>query len=232
MEAFDKRKNELRANPENNKYIKWKELTPLYDLPDSSSTNAMVYNYALKELKRLGIAVILQAGSGDFKDNWANKWKQWQRYYALAYHSAKTGDVAMFAMQNEPNHKNAGPMKLSDWILGMQITSDAVHCAVADVNRKYKKKLEAKFVGPVTAGQNTDWWAAVSKAIRTDYHGKQVDKDLMEIFSTHSYNSPAIGYESRISNIRKIIEENHPKGQVAADCVYRNWPMDECLPDR
>ncbi|WP_316810948.1 discoidin domain-containing protein [Pedobacter heparinus] len=213
VEAFDKRKNELRASPEQNNFIKWNELNPLYDLPDSSSTNAMVYNYALTELKRLGIAVILQAGSGDFKDNWANKWKQWQRYYALAYHSAKTGDVAMFAMQNEPNHRNAGPMKLSDWILGMQITSDAVHCAVADVNRKYGKKLEAKFVGPVTAGQNTDWWAAVSKAIRTDYHGKKVDKDLMEIFSTHSYNSPAIGYESRISNIRKIIQENHPQGQ-------------------
>lgn len=213
VEAFDQRKNELRTNPEHNKYIKWDELNPLYDLPDSSSTNAMVYNYALTELKRLGIAVILQAGSADFKDNWTNKWKQWQRYYALAYHSAKTGDVAMYAMQNEPNHRHSGPMKLSDWIMGMQITSDAIHCAVADVNKKYGKKLEAKFVGPVTAGQNTDWWAAVSRAIRTDYHGKKTDKDLMEIFSTHSYNSPAIGYESRISNIRKIIEENHPQGQ-------------------
>jgi hypothetical protein len=211
--GFDQRKNELRKDPEHNKYLKWEQLTPLYDLPDSSSTNAMVYNYALRELKRLNIAVILQVGSTDFKDNWENKWKQWQRYYALAYHSAKTGDVAMFAMQNEPNHRNAGPMKLDDWIMGMQITSDAIHSAIEDVNRKYGKKLEAKFVGPVTAGQNTDWWAAVSKAIRTDYHGKQVDKDLMEIFSTHSYNSPAAGYESRISNIRKIIEENHPKGQ-------------------
>lgn len=212
VEEFDKRKNELRASPEHNKYLKWDELTPLYDLPDSSSTNAMVYNYALKELKRLGIAVVLQVGSTDFKDNWENKWKQWQRYYALAYHSAREGDVTMFAMQNEPNHRNAGPMKLDDWIMGMQITSDAIHCAIADVNKKYGKKLEAKFVGPVTAGQNTDWWAAVAKAIRTDYHGKQADKDLMEIFSTHSYNSPAIGYASRISNIRKIIQEHHPKG--------------------
>lgn len=214
VEAFDKRKDELRASPEHNKYLKWDELTPLYDLPDSSSTNAMVYNYALKELKRLGISVVLQIGSTDFKDNWENKWKQWQRYYALAYHSAKTGDVTMFAMQNEPNHRNAGPMKLDDWIMGMQLTSDAIHCAIADVNKKYGKKLEAKFVGPVTAGQNTDWWAAAAKAIRTDYHGKQVEKDLMEIFSTHSYNSPAMGYESRGSNIRKIIEQNHPKGQV------------------
>ncbi|MDR6783243.1 hypothetical protein ABIE26_000269 [Pedobacter africanus] len=210
---FDKRKNELRANPEQNSYLKWDELNILYDLPDSSSTNAMVYNYALKELKRLGIGVVLQVGSTDFKDNWENKWKQWQRYYALAYHSAKTGDVCMFAMQNEPNHRNSGPMKLDDWILGMQITSDAIHCAIADVNKKYGKTLQAKFVGPVTAGQNTDWWAAVAGAIRTDYQGKQTNKDLMEIFSTHSYNSPAVGYASRISNIRKIITEHHPAGQ-------------------
>jgi hypothetical protein len=41
----------------------------------------------------------------------------------------------------------------------------------------------------------------------------------MEIFSTHSYNSPAVGYESRISNIRKIIQDNHPEGK-ALPIVY------------
>ncbi|WP_256013856.1 discoidin domain-containing protein [Desertivirga xinjiangensis] len=219
VEEFDKRKTQLRSDPENNRFIKWTELNPLYDKPDSSSTNAMIYNYAITELKRLGIQTILQLGSTDFKDTWENKWKQWQRYYAIAYHSAKTGDVAMFAMQNEPNHRHSGPMKLDQWIMGMQVTSDAIHAAVEDVNKKYGKKLEARFVGPVTAGQNTDWWAAVSKAIRTDYHGKTVDKDLLNIFSTHSYNSPAAGYQSRINNIRKIITDNHPKGQ-ALPIVY------------
>ncbi|MDP4291662.1 MAG: DNRLRE domain-containing protein, partial [Bacteroidota bacterium] len=214
VEEFDKRKNELRQSPEDNKYIKWNELLPLYDKPDSSSTNAMVFNYALTELKRLGVDVILQINSTDFKNSWENKWKQWQRYYALAYYTAKKGDVAMFAMQNEPNHRNSGPMKLDQWIMGMQIVSDAIHCAVEDVNKKYGKSLIPKMVGPVTAGQNTDWWAGVSKAIRTDYHGKQVGKDLLEIFSTHSYNSPAMGYTSRVNNIRDIIQKNHPAAQA------------------
>lgn len=213
VEEFDKRKNELRRSPENNRFIKWNLLLPLYDQPDSSSTNAMVFNYALTELKRLKIDVVLQMGSRDFEDNWENKWKQWQRYYALAYHAAKKGNVTMFAMQNEPNHRNSGPMKLEDWIMGMQITSDAIHAAVEDVNKKYGTKLVGKFVGPVTAGQNTDWWSAIARAIRTDYHGKTVNKDLLDIFSTHSYNSPAVGYESRIENIRKIIVDNHPLHQ-------------------
>lgn len=213
VEEFDKRKAELRASPEKNKYIKWDELLPLYDKPDSSSTNAMIYNFAIKDLKRLGIKTILQIGSTDFNETWENKWKQWQRYYAIAYHSAKTGDVAMFAMQNEPNHRNAGPMKLDQWISGAEIASDAIHRAVEDVNKKYGKKLEGKFVGPVTAGQNNDWWAAIAKNIKTDYHGKTVKENQVDLFSTHSYNSPAAGYESRINNIRKILEENHPEGK-------------------
>lgn len=219
VEEFDKRKAALRSKPENNAFIQWQQLLPLYDQPDSSSTNAMVFNYALRELKRLHIDVILQIGSTDFSNDWSNKWKQWQRYYALAYYSARKGDVTMFALQNEPNHRNSGPMALDQWIGAMQIVSDAVHCAVEDVNKQYGRQLVPKFVGPVTAGQNTDWWAGVSKAVRTDYHGRQVDKDLMEIFSTHSYNSPAVGYESRISNIRKINQEAHPAGK-ALPIVY------------
>lgn len=219
VDEFDQRKQQLRNNPEKNRFIRWDQLLPLYDRPDSSSTNAMVFSYAITEAKRLGMDVILQMGSRDFHDNWPNKWKQWQRYYALAYYAAKTADVAMFAMQNEPNHRHSGPMKLDQWIMGMQITSDAIHAAVADVNKKYGKKLDAKFVGPVTAGQNTDWWAAVAAAARTDYRGNRTDKDLVNIFSTHSYNSPAAGYASRINNIRKIITDNHPTGQ-ALPIVY------------
>jgi F5/8 type C domain. len=210
VEEFDKRKNELRSNPEHNRFIKWESLLPLYDRADTSSTNGMVFNYALSELKRMNIDVILQITSTDFKDNWENKWKQWQRYYTLAYYAAKKGHVSMFAMTNEPNHRHAGPMKLEQWIVGMQIVSDAVHAAVDDVNKKYGTQLKGRFVGPVTAGQNTEWWAAIARAIRTDYHGKTIDKDLIDIFSTHSYNSPASGYAARIDNIRKILVDNHP----------------------
>lgn len=211
---FDKRKEELRKDPENNKFIKWDNLYKIYSSVDSSSTNAMVLDYALAELKRLNIQPLLQISTTEFEDNWSNKWKQWQRYYALAYYTAKTGDAAMFAMQNEPNHRHSGPMKMEQWIMGMQIVSDAVHNAVEDVNKNYGKDLQAKFIGPVTAGQNTDWWAGVIQAIRTDYHGNTVDKDLIDIFSTHSYNSPAAGYDSRVSNIREVITNNHPEGKA------------------
>ena len=211
---FDKRKNELRATPENNRFIKWNQLLPLFSSTEkAASTNPMVWSYILPELKRLHIDPIIQFGSVDFNDTWSNKWQQWQRYYALAYYAARTGDVTMFAMQNEPNHKASGPMKLDQWISGMQIVSDALSCAVEDVNKRYRKHLKARMVGPVTAGNNPDWWMAAARNIRTDYHGNTIDHDLLGIFSTHSYNSPAAGYENRVNNIRKLLADNHPEHQ-------------------
>lgn len=213
VKEFDKRKATLRLSPEKNGYLKWEKLLPIFDNTEKAlSTNPMVLSYVLSELKRLKIDPILQINSTDFNDSWSTKWQQWQRYYALAYYAARVGDVTMFAMQNEPNHKASGPMKLDQWIGGMQIVSDALKCALEDVNKNYGKNLKARMVGPVTAGNNTEWWAAIAKNIRTDYHGKPIDEDLLGIFSTHSYNSPAAGYESRVSTIRNILTENHPAG--------------------
>jgi hypothetical protein len=213
VEEFDKRKTALRKNPESNEFIQWEILKDIYSSADSSGVNAMVLDYTLEELKRLNIDPLLQISSTDFSDNWSHKWQQWLRYYALAYYAAKNGDISMYAMQNEPNHAHSGPMELDQYVMGMQIVSDAVKSAVNDVNEKYNKTLEAKFVGPVTAGQNTDWWAGVVKAIRTDFRGNTVNEDLIDIFSTHSYNSPATGYSSRVLNIRDVIVENHPEGK-------------------
>jgi len=211
---FDKRKAALRSSPENNVYIKWDQLLPLFGATEKGENiNPMVFNYALIEMKHLGIDPVIQFGSTDFNNTWSNKWQQWQRYYALAYYAAKTGDATMFAMQNEPNHKDSGPMKIDQWISGMQIVSDALDCAVEDVNKKYGKHLKARMVGPVTAGNNPEWWAAIDKSLRTDYHGQSIDHDLLAIFDTHSYNSPAAGYVNRVNNIRKLLVDNHPEGK-------------------
>ena len=213
LPEFEARKAELRKNPENNRFIHWNELKKIYAEVDKSGTNSMVFDYVLEETKRLDIKVLLQINERRFQDEWDHKWQQWQRFYALAYYAARHGNVTMFAMQNEPNHRNSGPMSIGEWLRGMRIVSDAVRCAVSDVNANYGKQLEPKFVGPVTAGTNIDWWAQVVQNLRTDCRGETIDYDLIDIFSTHSYNSPAAGYETRVKNIRKLIRENHPEGK-------------------
>ncbi|MEO6915427.1 MAG: discoidin domain-containing protein [Chitinophagaceae bacterium] len=214
VEEFDRRKNQLRSSPENNVFLKWDTLLPLYSSTEkASNTNPMVLDYVLQELKRLGVDALLQINSTDFTGTWSNKWQQWQRYYALTYHAAKTGDVTMFAMQNEPNHKASGPMKLDQWISGMQIVSDAIKSAIEDVNKAFGKHLKPRMIGPVTAGNNPEWWIAVAKNLRTDYHGNKIDDDLLGIFSTHSYNSPAAGYVNRVAGIKQLLAENEPGGK-------------------
>ena len=210
VSEFDKKKEKLRQTPENNPYINWKSILPVFSNP-LPATNTMMFDYAISELKRMNIDVVLQISSTDFNDTWSNKWKQWQRYYVMAFYAAKTGDVEMYALQNEPNHRNSGPMTVEQWIGAMQIVSDAVRCAIEDVNRLYGKSLRPKLVGPVTAGSNNNWWAEIMKKVRTDYRGKTIDYDQIDIFSTHSYNLPAAGYTSKISDIRKILTEHHPQ---------------------
>ncbi len=212
LEEFEVYKGELRNSPEHNRFIRWE---PILEncRKTQYSTNSMVFEYALQELKRLGIDVVLQINSTDFDGTWSNKWKQWQRFYALAFYAAHTGDVSMYAMHNEPNHRHSGPMKITQYTEAMKIVSDAVYCAVQDVNKLYGKSLESRFVSPVTAGSNTNWWVEVVKELRLDYRGLPLERDLMDIFSTHSYNLPAAGYASKVSDIRKIITDNHPLKQ-------------------
>jgi len=212
LQQFEQHKALLRADPEHAESINWEALRAVYATADMSSTNSMVLDYVLEESKRLGIALLMQMNERYFEDSWSHKWLQWQRFYAFAYYVALHGDVTMFAIQNEPNHAHSGPMDIETWLRGMRIASDAVRCALQDVNQKYGKALEPIFVGPVTAGTNTDWWAGVAANVRTDYRGVDIDYDLIDLFSTHSYNSPAPGYKGRVEFISEVIRSNHPLG--------------------
>lgn len=211
LAQFESLKASLRAEPLSTEFIAWDSIAGV-GASVKASANTMVFDYALDELKRLGVEVVLQINDTNFNSSWTNKWQQWQRYYALAFYAARRGDVTMFAMQNEPNHAASGPMRLDVWIDGMRIVSDALHCALEDVGKIYGKQMTARFVGPVTAGTNTNWWATIAAAERVNYRGEKCDKDLIDIFSTHSYNTPAAGYVTKVTTIDKILSQNHPSG--------------------
>ena len=108
----------------------------------------MSLDYCLHELRDLGLDIVSQGSieRAYYEVDWQRKWNLWQRWYALASYLYREGHVTLFAMINEPNHRNAGPMPLASWIELSKIVSDAVHTAVP----------EGKFVGPVTAGNNED----------------------------------------------------------------------------
>ena len=193
-------KNSFLKDPVNAGVIDWKSIGEQADkvVP---STNTMSLNSALDDIHSIGADILIQSGFGKnrYDSSWTNKWQIWQKYYALAFYAARRADVNMFAMKNEPNHRHAGPMPLDLFIDLSKVCSDAIHTAVNDVNRIYGKNLEPKFVGPVTAGTNTDWWAAVA-----------ANPGIFDLFSTHSYNLPAAGYEGRTAMIESVQKANSP----------------------
>ena len=215
-EDFERVKAELMADPESEKFIKWSKVEERATDP-VRSTNTMAFGYALDQMKSIGTEVLIQSGFGKkrYSTSWQNKWTIWQQFYGLAFYAARRGDVSMFAMKNEPNHRHSGPMPLDIYVELMKVASDAVHCAVADVNRLYGKELNCRFVGPVTAGTNTNWWAAVASSEGTDYLGRSMTtRENVQLFSTHSYNLPAMGYKGKVPSIDKILKANHPEGKT------------------
>lgn len=180
------------------------------------TTNTMSLNFAMKTLSDLGVDMIIQSGIGrkSYGATWQDKWELWQKFYCFAYYTCKVGGVQMWAMCNEPNHRNAGPMPLDSWISLSKIMKDALVCAVEEVNRETGASRKALLVGPVTAGTNTDWWSAVAASQRTDWRGNRTENDIVDIFSTHSYNIPAAGYIGRMDMINGILSSNHPEGKT------------------
>jgi len=202
-DSFGRAKDSFRKAPEVN--------VPLSQIEKKASevvpaTNTMSYKYALETLRSLGIEVLIQSGipRSYYDASWSHRWELWQRFYSQAFWSAKTGGVGMYALINEPNHKNAGPMPLESWIEMAKVASDAAKCAVEDANRLYGTAVKAKFVGPVTAGTNTNWWTTIAQSQQPQY---------VDMFSTHSYNIPAAGYAGRVSMIRELIRKNNPSGE-------------------
>ena len=137
-----------------------------------------VLDYALETLHSLGVEILVQCGIEKeyHQAGWEHKWELWQRFYTMAHYVHRKGAVKMMALCNEPNHRNAGPMPLSSWLAMAEVARDAMHQAVPG----------SEFVGPVTAGVNTDWWEEVAAS------------DMVDLFSTHSYNLPANGYRGRV----------------------------------
>lgn len=166
------------------------------------STNSMVLTHALAAMRELGIEVLIQSGlERSYHDaSWQHRWMLWQRFYCQAFWCGRNGGVEHFALCNEPNHRNAGPMPLDSWIVLAKVAKDAADCALKDVNRFDGTSLKSRFVGPVTAGTNLDWWARIAS-----------EGDLVDVFSTHSYNNPAAGYKGRVRMIDNLICENHPE---------------------
>ena len=136
---FVSRRAALRVNPLDTSYINWPYFTNRYETRTFSG-NIFKLNYAFSQARSLNLKILanISATFGSFTINdsndWAGKWELWQHYYAQAFYLGREFDVARYQMFNEPNHSSAGGITQAQYLERLQLASDAIQSALADVN--------------------------------------------------------------------------------------------------
>lgn len=201
LEDFEKLKAAVRLDPEGSELMKWE------DFMKSKSHADALYEYGV--LKKFGITVVNQTGPKDWPDDWGNNFKNWLMTYMATYYLAKHYDVEIHQYGNEPDSLLA---QFSDEIIALklQLVSDAVHCAIDDVNQRFNKTLKAQYSAPVLASSPLGRAARVMmRSLRTDYRGKSMDRDLVQYFNRHRYNNrPRQNVEEIDATNRMMLEES------------------------
>lgn len=181
--GFFARRNLLRANasspgePLNPAYVNWATFTANQAITTSGS-NKIRLDVALTYFRQRGIAVLanLTATPSRFPiagdTDWPGKWELWQHYYAHAWLLARDYGVQRFSMFNEPNGWDG--MTEADWLRRQRICSDAIQCALQDVNARHGTAFKASVFSPNTANGAEKYNTAGADEASTDTWGHDV----------------------------------------------------------
>lgn len=218
--SFLSRRSALRADPLNPSYIDWADFEFQYannDMGTPTNGNIFKPDYALGKLHEMGITVLAQISTPEShlpiaNDNdWAGKWELWQHFYAQAFYLSRHYDVHRFQMYNEPNHPNANGLTAENWLMRLQLASDAAQCAIADVNALYGKSLETLIYGPVNSGGSDVYsgsgWGDYAVANRHVNFLGETDPNywVMHRYDYHEYNSQPSEFGSNLSSLRSAM---------------------------
>ncbi|MDP0490948.1 MAG: hypothetical protein Q7Q71_07865 [Verrucomicrobiota bacterium JB023] len=217
LDSFLTRRAALRADPLNEDFIDWPDFIDQYEnnlTGNSSGGNRFYPSFALAELRKLDIEILVQITGSERSlpiandEDWAGKWEFWQHYYAQAFYLAREFDVERYQMFNEPNHPNADGLTQANWLMRLQLASDAIQNAVADVNAHYGKSLTPLVYGPVNSGGDAyqSWGSVGVRNRHTNFLG-ETDPDylVMHRYDYHQYNSSPSGFASELNDMRADI---------------------------
>ncbi len=204
--TFESRKAALRADPLNAAYINWTYFTGMFD--DRA--------YALGQYRDMGMQIMVQCTASESilpitsSTDYAGRWELWQHYYASAFYYARYFDVTRYQMFNEPDHPDAGGITTTEWLLRLQLASDAIRSAISDVNSLYGKSLQPIVAAPTTSSQTYSPWGNIAVDDRHRNYRDVVSSSTwnMQRYAYHQYNSTASNaYQTSISL----------QGSIAAD---------------
>lgn len=206
LEDFEKQKAYVRAGPEESEAMRWKEWM------ESKTHAGCQYEYSV--LKRLGITVVNETGPKDWPNNWEHNFRNWLITYMATYYLAKYYDVEVHQYGNEPDsYLNKYPDEVI--ALKLQLVSDAIHCAIADVNKRFNKNLNAEYAAPVLASDPLGKAARVMmRNLRTDYRGRKMDRDLVQYYNRHRYSDRPRQNVHEVNQVQQMMLEESATGKA------------------
>ena len=211
--SFLSRKAQLRADPLNTNYINWPYFTNRYNTIAMHGANRLQPSYILAELRKLGVQIDINiSASQSFfvildTNDWAGKWELWQHYYAQAFYLGRGFDVQRYQMFNEPDHSSAGGLTQADYLQRLQLSSDAVQSALADVNLIFGKSLVPKMLAPVITTSSYNTWAQLVVNNRhINFLGQSnANFRLLQQYDYHQYNSSPATFGANLANLRNSL---------------------------
>lgn len=217
--SFLARKAALRADPLNTSYINWTGASVFdnrYANNDLYPANHIVPNYTFTEMRKLGVQICAQITASESRlpitnaNDWAGKWELWQHYYAQAFYLGRYFDVERYQMFNEPNHPNANGLTIANHLMRLQLVSDAVQSALADVNSLYGKSLSPRILAPVTSGSADSSYPGWGESVVTNRHLNflgQTDTNfsLIHVYDYHQYNSSPANFGGDLANLNGFL---------------------------
>ena len=211
--GFLVRKTALRANPLSASFVNWANFTNRYNTAAQHGANRLQPNLIFSELRKLGVQIDVNIGASQnffFITNstdWAGKWELWQHYYAQAFYLGRGFDVQRYQMFNEPDHSSAGGLTQADYLQRLQLCSDAIQSALADVNSIYGKALVPKILAPVITTSSYNSWAQLVVDNRHVNFLGVTDTNfwLLHQYDYHQYNATPSGYGANLASLRSAI---------------------------
>lgn len=170
--SFASRRSALRANAANvsvaldSNYVNWTSFSAAYQKLDETNNNKFAPSYAFTELRAQGVSILANITASPSRlplansEDWANAWELWQHYYAQAFLLGRDYDIERYGMFNEPNNwtwPKETTDKVGNWLRRLQLASDAIQSALADVNSRYGTALRPQIFAPNTANGATKY---------------------------------------------------------------------------
>ena len=197
-EEFEEFKRQVRAAPETNPVVDMRAF--LKARHSQLSAEFGIYN-------ALGITVINATGPKDWPDTLHDDFINWAGCYALTYYLAKNHGVVAHQYGNEPD-----PFfnKSTDKQIARRLTlvADAVHSAIEDVNRDFKRDLKAVFSAPVLASDFSGRTARIMmRNLYTRYDGSKSPTPLFQLFNRHRYGGRPHQNALEVKKAKEMMQE-------------------------